>query len=275
MPVDRTAPAIEKARPETAKAGKHAKPSQSARPTGSGIIGEDAVLHLDAVMKDKRVANLMRVLKEALQQTAPDFDALSLKRDKKELYYVISRLLPLVTGGDLSDEALREGTETLANTYFADPTLRPSDEETTAHEQTRAQAHNLRAAAEAFRMETALQNVTMNMKLGADATVEARIGLMHWLSPFPSKETHASQGQSAFRRLVIAAKLLKEDAGPDAAARLMAWAFKSGVMPISISAETDSGLKTLWSCLRGAHGADVGYAQMLLNKIDRQRAKVK
>jgi hypothetical protein len=275
--VDRTRRPVERPAHETATAGKHGQPSRSARPTGRGSIGDDAVLRLDPVMKDRRVATLMQVLKEALQQTAPGFDALSLKRDKGQLYYVISRLLPLVTGGDLSDTALRKGTETLANTYFADPTLRPH--EATDYEETRAQAHNLRAAADAFRMEMALQNVTMTMKPGVKGTAEARNRLMQWLSPYPSEENPASQGESAFRRLVVAAKLLKEGAGPDAAARLMAWAFQSGVMPISISVETDSGLKVLWSCLRGAQSADLVGAQKLLNlyrdAIDRESTKTK
>ena len=256
--IDKTPPQQEAARLETLQVKKkQPKAKTSPAATGAGRFGEHAVTRLEPVPKpdtNTQFETLMDILQKALQKNERSSESSSPNTREGELHYALKRLMSLVAGSDASDVALRAATEKLSSALTErTPSLNAQEAE--------AQDENLRDAADDFRMERGLEGLKMTSSRAA--TQEARLRLMDWLSPYRSDENRESQGHSAFRRLLKAAQVLKNDLGPDFAARLMAWAFESKFMPIT--KESGDDLKILWSCLYGTKSPDLIDAQRLLN----------
>jgi len=208
----------------------------------------------------------MQRLKTILKQTAPASPGPFPLEEKRTFYTALCQVLIIMTEGRRDNDSLHDATEALADTFINDKKLSP--DATTA----KSNEDNLRAASEYFSRHLAIDPTMTN--LTGDALKAARIRLMSWIAPLYEIKTE-QRAHLAFLRLLSAAQELNDRSGPDSAARLMAWAFKSEMMPIS--QEGDKSLRKLWSCLRSAQSPDLIDAQRLLNRyrdeIDRHTPK--
>ena len=235
------------------------KGSKAPASVGRGIIEKTHVTKLRAVpksAKNKDLEEAMQRLKTILKQTPPASPGPFSLDEKRTFYNALCQVLVIMTEGRRDNDSLHDATEILVSTFINDKRL--SSDVATA----KGNEDNIRAASGYFSRHLAIDPTTTN--LTGDALKEARIRLMRWIVPLYEIKTE-QRAHLAFLRLLSAAQEVKERSGPDSAARLMAWVFKSEVMPISL--ESDKNLGKLWSCLSGAHkNADLIDAQRLLNR---------